>query len=56
MQPSDGANTGRGAAVDSTLVREVIVESLTRQQVVRVGVECKRTILFVMILATDGAW
>ena len=52
--PDDGAKTGRGAAADSILVRDVVVESLTRQLLVK-WMNGKPTILFVMILATDGA-
>jgi hypothetical protein len=52
--PYDGAKTGRGAAADSILVRDVVVESLTRQFLVK-WMNGKPTILCVMILATDGA-
>jgi hypothetical protein len=52
--PYDGAKTGKGAAADSILVKDVVVESLTRQLLVK-WMNGKLTILFVMILATDGA-
>ena len=52
--PYDGAKTGRGAAADSILVRDVMVESLTRQLLIK-RMNGKPTILFVMILVTDGA-
>jgi hypothetical protein len=52
--PYDGAKTGRGAAADNILVRDVMVESLTRQLLVK-WMNGKPTILFVMTLATDGA-
>lgn len=54
MWPDDGAKTGRVAAADSILVRDVVVESLARQLLVK-RMDGKPTILFVMILATDGA-
>ena len=35
MWPYDGAKTGRDAAADSILVRDVVVESLARQLLVK---------------------